>query len=227
VNMWSTPTIVEVVPRVDGWRRRELDKSLPEIADRLWLWVQVEINLEKYIAGAPVEWERYRIKKEIAKNLEQSVKDLRSQVDRYDRVFPHSSEERVVDRSTIEELAQKLRIGALHFSPLERLLGRLVLAWLGAGGKFSISTGPLAKFLSATTDYLPSEWDEHITEDAAKKFLGRFRYLVIKKETLRVEATFGADALIADAQIIENTDKHARYNAIADREALWELALTP
>jgi ABC-type transporter Mla subunit MlaD len=183
--------------RIPQWLRRELDRKLPDDADRPALWTEVEANLSLYANRALLESAQYSLKQAIAKQIEQSIRGLRDAADR----LPGNRDD---ERRAIEAVDQKLRPQGLHFNPLERLLARLVTAWLVHGkGKFANSTGQLAQFLSGVTDYLPREEDQ-ITEDRARRFLERFDHLVIRRkgETLSGVTTFGADA-----QVNKNTAK--------------------
>jgi hypothetical protein len=65
----------------------------------------------------------------------------------------------------------------------KRLLMRLMLAWLAGGGAFAVSTGPLARFLSALMDRVPNE--KSLTERGAKEALGHFARLVVRRAVLR------------------------------------------
>lgn len=183
--------------RIPEWLRRELERKLPDDADRPALWAEVEANLSLYANRALLELAQYSLKQAIAKQIEQSIKGLHDAADR----LPENCAD---NHRTIEALAQRLQPEGIHFTPLERLLARLTIAWLVHGkGKFANSTGPLAQFLSAVTDYLPGQ-ESLITEDAARKFLRRFEPYVFRKgaETWSAEVKFGADA-----QVNKNTAK--------------------
>jgi hypothetical protein len=190
----GTPSSATI--RIPEWLRCELNKKLPDDADRPALWAEVETSLTLYADRALLEWVQYSFLQAIAKQITQSMEGLRNVTDR----LPGNRED---DRRAIEALEQRLWPEGIHFNPLEQLLARLTMSWLVHGGKFANSTGPLAQFLSAVTDYLPGQ-ESLITEDAARKFLRRFEPYVFRKgaETWSAEVKFGADA-----QVNKNTAK--------------------
>jgi hypothetical protein len=169
-------------PSEEEWR--DYLRDLPAegwSATRTW----VEKGVCEHAGNAERDQVQHSAREKVAKQFEQIRTKLTTKLpESIDGLTPITPDEFEAVRNHLKAAAQNLspeQLNTASFLPSnrrERLYARFIMAWLAGGGDFAISTGPLARFLSAILDHVPDE--RPIIEYGAKAVLTRFARRVLE-----------------------------------------------